>query len=145
MEKFFCIKVINKNGERGYVIDGPDGILISTGWVVSDIAKFPTYYDAQQFMREKKLENNQVKAYIRDNEDLMRDEKGSGVSPMEKDMFYLENEKGERAFYHTKEDGYYFQKGVVGSCVWESEKQCQEFIKGMEFPFKINIKKIEKK
>lgn len=145
MEKFFCIKLINKNGERGYVIDAPEGIMIAKGGIVSGIARFETYSDAQKFMREHKLENNQVKAYIRDNNDLIRDEMGSGAAPIESDVFYLENENGEKAFYDTKQGGYYFKKGEVGFPVWETEKQCRDFIKVMDFPFAINVKKIEKK
>lgn len=145
MEKFFCIKLINKNGERGYILDSPEGIMISRNGVVSNIKQFETYSHAQQWLRENKVENNQIKAYIRDNFDLIRDEKGSGGSVMEKDYYILENELGEKLCYDAKLDGYYFKKCEAMYCFFESEKQLKEFNEQFEFDVKVFIKKVSPK
>lgn len=145
MDKFFCIKLINKNGEWGYVIDGPKGIMISKGGITSNIAQFPTYSDASQFIRDKKLENNRVKAYVRDNNDLIKDEAGSGATPLKKEAYYLETDDGERACYDPKEESYYFKKSDIGYCLFESKIQCNRFIDELKFPFNINIRTISPK
>ncbi len=78
MEQFYVIKLINRDNERGYLIDTPKGIIISKGGITADITQFPTFQDAQQFIRDRKVERRGVKAYIRDNYDLMKDEAGKG-------------------------------------------------------------------
>ncbi len=151
MDAFYVIKLINNNtGVRGYVIDTPKGIMISTGGIVSDVTQFKTYQDAQLFIRGRKLERSGIKAYIRDNGDLMKDmgETG-GASPMQSDMFYLENMAGEKCFYDAKLEGYYFDKQDVGYCVWQTEEQLLEFVDSYAGKFeetgKLFVKKLEKK
>lgn len=141
MEKFFCIKLINKNGERGYILDSPEGIMIAKNGVVSNIKQFETYSHAQKWLRENKVENNRCKAYIRDNFDLMKDENGSGISVLEKEAYYLENEKGEKLCYDAEQEGYYFKKCEIMYCFFESEKELQEFCEQFEFDVKVIIKK----
>ncbi len=150
MDTFYVIKLINNNtGVRGYVIDTPKGIMISTEGIVSDITQFKTYQDAQAFMREKKLERGGVKAYIRDNGDLMKEmSETKGISPMKTDMFYLENMAMEKLFYDAKQEGYYFDKRDVGYCVWQTEEQLLEFVKvyaeKSDWTGKVFIKKVVK-
>lgn len=141
MEKFFCIKLINNNGERGYIMDSPNGIMISKNGVTSNVKKFETYSDAQQWLRENKVENNRCRAYIRDSNDLMKDEVGSGVSVVDKDVYYLENEHGEKLCYDASQDGYYFQKCETMYCLFKSDEQINEFLKQFEFQCKTIIKK----
>lgn len=73
MSEFYVIKLINHNGERGYLIDSPDGIKIVTGGVHTDITQFETEKAASCFIREKKIERRGVKAYIRSNTDMIND------------------------------------------------------------------------
>lgn len=143
MDKFYVIKLIAKNGNRGYLIDGPKEILISDG-VTAAIKQFKSYQDAQQFLRDRKVERNGIKAYIRDNEDLMKEEVANGAKIMENDMFYLENEEGKKCFYDTQQKGYFFDSPDVGYCVWYTEEQVSSFVKSMEFDERTFIKKIEK-
>ncbi len=147
MDTFYVIKLINNNtGVRGYVIDTPEGIMISTNGIVSDITQFKTYQDAQAFMRERKLERGGIKAYIRDNGDLMK-EMGEikGISTMQTDMFYLENLAGEKCFYDAKEEAYYFDKQDVGYCVWRTEDEMYAFKEQMGLGDTFEIKKLESK
>ena len=139
MDKFYVIKLISKSGERGYLIDSEKGILVANQ-LVCDITQFKTYQDAQTFLRERKIERGGVKAYIRDNEDMMKDNDIKGGTVLEKDVYYLENELGHKCFYDSKHKGYYFDSPDVGYCCWETEKQMQDFIDAMKFEEKVIIK-----
>lgn len=130
MEKFYVIKLINtRTSERGYLIDSPKGITISINGIHSDVTQFESFQKAQDFIREKKLERRGVKAYIRDNQDLMRDS-DSGAKVMEKEMFMICNLQNiqERLHFNSSNESYYFKEQNVGACIWETEKQAQDFI-----------------
>lgn len=142
MDKFYVIKLIQPDRKRGYVIDSPKGILISTSGLHPDVTQFPTYSDAYHFIRENKLERKGVKAYIRDNNDLIEEEKSS-ITPATSNMFYLENDKGEKAFYDAKHEGYYFQNRDAGYCFWDDEEQLKLFLQDMQFPNNVKIKRLE--
>lgn len=147
MEKFFCIKLIKKDGTRGYVTEcePPAPFVISINGVASNVMKFNTFTDANTFIKRHKIQNNQVKAYIRDNEDLMKDEQGSGISFLgEKEMWYVENAEGQKLFYTKKEDGYYFSSEKLGFCVWDNYVLLQMFIKEQRFDERVIIKKLKK-
>ena len=129
MEKFYVIKLINiRNGERGYVIDRKDGIMLSLNGLSPDVTMFENEIDARIFIKNKRLERQGMTAHIRSNEDLMVEEKGTNVRPADKDLFYIENSVGEKLFYDSKEDGYYFKYGDVGYPVWYSEEDTKKFI-----------------
>lgn len=142
MDKFYVIKLISKSGERGYLIDSPKGILVAKE-LVSDITQFNTYQEAQKFLRDRKIERGGVKAYIRDNDDMIKDSDIKGGSVLEKVVYYLENEAGQKCFYDSKFGGYFFESRDVGFCCWETEKQMQDFIDQMKFDEKVIIKKLE--
>ena len=80
MAGFYCIKLISKDGKRGWLIDRPDGIQIYTGGVTSDITQFETEQDAYKFIRERKLERKGVKAYVRTNQELLDESTKEGVA-----------------------------------------------------------------
>lgn len=139
---FFVIKVVNKDREKGYVIDRPDGISIITNGF-TDITQFKTWKEAYRFIRDKKLEKNGIKAYIISNQDLMEEEKNnSQIKVVNKIMYYLEDFTGRKLFYSTHDEDYYFDNRENGYCVFETEEQINRFIKQMIFPFKVEIKKI---
>ncbi len=147
MDTFYVIKVINNNtGVRGYIIDTPKGITVSAGGINGNVTQFKTYQDAQAFIRERKLESGGVKAYIRDNSDIMK-EVGElkGLSTLKTDAYYLEDKDGNKCFYDAKEEGYYFDKQDVGYCFWRTENEMQGFKEAMGLDDTFVIKKIESK
>ncbi len=132
METFWVIKTINKDGTRGYVMDTPQGIIIIQNGVTAEVTQFKTYQDAQQFIRERKIERQGIKAYIRDNNDLMKDENLSYVTAS-KPVYHLENQKGEKLYYESRNETYFFKMVDVGYPIFNAEKQCREFVKHYEF------------
>lgn len=134
-DEFWVIKVINKDGTRGYLMDTPNGLhVITDSGVLGDITQFATYQDAQKFIRERKVERKGVRAYIRDNNDLMKDEFTSMVAILpEKPVYYLENHKGEKLYYEAPKELYYFKNVDVGYPCWYNEKEVREFVKHYKF------------
>lgn len=139
---FYIIKLIKPDGEYGYVIDGKNGIALSVGAMHIDVTQFTSQYEAQKFINKNKLEKNGVKARIRSNQDLMEEEKGNGLKPVSKTLFYLENKQGEKCFYDSKEEGYYFENREHGYCVWNTEADIKNFCDNMPFPERPIIKKL---
>jgi len=130
MDTFYCIKLITSDGNRGYVMDTPKGIMIVSDGLHCDISRFKTYQEAQEFMRNRKLERNGVKAYIRDNQDLMKEFKDQVVPLTE--AWYIEDALGYKIFYDSGKDGYYLDNHDSGYCIWHDEKSCNEFIKAYD-------------
>jgi hypothetical protein len=126
MDKIYFIKILLPSGGRGYIIDTSKGIIIATNENIANITSFKSYQDAQQFIRERKIERRGVKAYIRDNQDLIKE---GFAKPVEKEMFFLENSTGEKLFYDSANECYYYDKASFGYCVWDSVEQLERFKK----------------
>ena len=137
MADFYCIRLINKDGTRGWLIDRPSGIEICIGGVMSDITQFDTEQDALKFIRERKVERGGAKAYVRTRQELMDEsikEGSPGISTADKPVYHLENHKGEKLFYDSKMEAYYFKAmGEFGYPCWQSEEQVRALVKGAEF------------
>jgi len=139
MVEFYCIKLIQKDGIRGWLIDSPRGIEISVGGATTDITQFETEQDALKFIRERKVERGGVKAYVRTNQELIQEYADSGVKgmsavPKDKAIYYLENHKGEKLFWDSKMEVYYFKNmGDVGYCAFDEEEQARVFVKEYKF------------
>lgn len=133
MDRFYVIKVINKDNTRGYVMDTPKGIIIIKNGIDAGVTMFQTYQDAQQFIRDRKIERKGVRAYIRDNDDLMKDEKVNFVTA-DKPIYSIENHKGERLVYESARNVYFFKKcGEVGFCIWYEEDEVRKFVDHYKF------------
>lgn len=148
-EKFYYLKVINsRNGTRGYVGENDKGEVVISDKFFQGTKMFPTYQEAQKFMREKKIERGGVTAHIRDNEDLMKETQLPGgdtnIKPVSGDVYMVENLSGQKCFFDPK-TGYFFKDGEVGACAWFSEKEVVEFIKNRNFPFEVKPYKLQKK
>ncbi len=143
MDTFYCIKLIGSNGNRGYVMDTPKGINLIVDGLIADITQFKTYQDAQQFIRDRKLERGGTKAYIRDNHDLIK-EFNKDLVKMDKDVFYIEDVLGYKLCFDSAKDAYFLDKRETGFCVWEAEEQCTQFINAYELT-DVFVKKIEYK
>lgn len=134
---FYCIRLINKDGTRGWIFDSKNGIKVMTDGVHSDITQFETEEDARQFIRDKKIERNGVKAYIRTNQELLdtvRKVGEQGISAMDKPTYHLENQKGYKCFYDSKIEGYFFKEmGEFGFPVWQDEESLIKFVRVAEF------------
>jgi hypothetical protein len=146
---FYVIKVINNNtGVRGYVIDKPKGIMLVTGGVVSDLTQFKEPGDAQMFIRQRKIERSGIRAYVRSNQDLMKEAKENnmpGISALQQTSFFLENDKGEKLCFDAGKDAYHFDKVDVGYCLWKTEDALKLFIAEMKLPGELKIKPLEPK
>ena len=135
----YCIKLIYKDGTRGWLIDRPTGIEICVGGVMSDITLFETEQDANKFIRERKLERSGVKAYVRTNQELLDEvskDGSAGMSsvPLDKPIYHLENQKGEKCFYDSTKEVYFFKTmGEFGFPVWYDEESIRRFAKDMKF------------
>jgi hypothetical protein len=152
MGAFYCIKLIrSSDGTRGWLIDRPTGIEIAVGGITSDITQFETEQDALKFIREKKVERGGCKAYVRTNQELMDEaiasgEKGISSLPKNKPIYHLENHLGEKLFYDSKMEAYYFKKVDMGYPVWDNEEEVRASVKkaGFEQPMIFMVKHIGK-
>jgi len=141
IENFYYLKVINtRNGERGYVFEKDGKVLIADVFKYDVVKIFKSYYDAQQYMREKKIERGGVTAHIRDMEDLKKE----GLISSTKDaLFTVVSDKGEKIFFDSLKQEYYFDNKPVGYCIWKAEKDVENFIKSFEFPCEVKCLKVE--
>ncbi len=127
MSGFYVIKIINKRGERGYLIDSPDGYKIALEAVTGDVANFGTFEEAATFIRKNRLENNGCKAYVLSNEDLLN-EKPTGIVNAEQlgkkkeELYFLETDKGMRLCYYARTQDYYFKKCDVGFVIYQESQ-----------------------
>ncbi len=122
MDTFYVIKLIAPNGNRGYVFDSPDGIMLVVGGIHANITQFPSFRDARNFIREHKMEKKGNRAYIRTNQDLIDEESNSpGISPAQEEVFYVGNDEGMRMFYDSKTGQYFFRMQDVGFCCWRKQ------------------------
>lgn len=140
MAEFYCIKLIrNSDGVRGWLIARPSGIEIAVGGVTSDITQFATEQEALKFIKDNKIERGGAKAYVRTNQELMEEsiasgEKGISTVSKDKPIYHLENQKGEKLFYDSKMEAYYFkQMGDLGFPIWNDEESMRIFVKEYKF------------
>ena len=126
MQKFYVIYLVFSSGEKGFLIDGKEGILVSHS-LDANIKQFISTYEAKKFIVDNQLERKGTKAYVRSNEDLV-DENTKGVIAFNESFFYIESEVGEKLYFDTKQDRYYFGFGDVGFCCWKNESDAKLFV-----------------
>lgn len=145
MPNFYCILLINNStGLRGYVLTDGDKILVSTGGAYDvRTRQFNTYQDAQQFIRDKKLERQGIKAYIRDDSDVMKE--ATNVRPSTTAMYYIEDMIGRKLYWNTQNNIYEFRHVDIGYPVWPSRQECEEAVRKLNFDFEVIIKTHEPK
>lgn len=151
-ENFYYIKLINtRSGERGFVTENNKGEVLLSDEFNQVTKQFPTYQEAQKYIREHKLERKGMTAHIRDNDDLMREANmpNSGITNMKrvdqyKDVYVLVNDKGQRCFFDSQK-GYYFKDGEVGSVCFFSMQEVDEFFTKVKFDFEVKPLKLENK
>ena len=151
-EKFYFLRLINtKNGERGYVCEQRGQILIADQFTQTT-KQFPTYQDAQKFMREHKLESKRVTVFILDNDDLIKEAANplNGIKNMKradsyKEIYVLVNPVGQRCFFDTEKGEYYFKDGEVGAVAFFSMEEVDTFFTKVRFAFEVKPLKLENK
>ncbi len=125
---FYCILAINKNtGKRGYVIETPMGIAVSDDFVAA-CKNFATYQEAQEFISSKKIERRGITAYIRDNNDIIKENKDKLIKAP-KDVYFIT--KGDGEYIHYSANEYYFRKGKVGACCWYNYEEVKKAIEAV--------------
>lgn len=141
-ELFFVIEVTKKSdNSRGFIIERPDGIHVSSE-PTAEMRQFDSYYEARQFIKKHHLERG-AKASILSNVQIiesMKEYKTLSKAPVV--YYYVINDIGQKLFFDTLEDGYYFKEGDVGYCVWQDEDAVKEFVKVMEFPPDVTHKRV---
>jgi hypothetical protein len=143
MDEFYVIKLIShRTGDRGFVSkEAEKGVMISDNFSTYT-KQFSTKKEAQNYIREKKLERGGYTAHIWSNNELI--ESGAIGKKMTEPLYTAINLKGENIFY-DEERGYYFEKREAGYCVWKTEQDVQDFILKMNFDYDVLVKKIEPK
>lgn len=173
MELFYCIKIINqRTGVRGYIDESDGEIKVSVDGITVNIKQFKTYQDAQQFIRDNKIEGKGVTAYIRDSNDLIKDNT-KGIVKVENDVFSIvlsaifmnESERAELeekmkdpnfkldkeptikyAHFDTAKQEYYFDDPMFGALAFPDEKSAKEFMKTYFSDIKgVSVKRIPAK
>ncbi len=143
MNKFYVIKLVNEKSEaNGFVIDGPDGIILASEYVI-EVKQFHSHLQAKQFIFDNKLEQKRTKAYIRSSEDIMDEGGSKNIVPAQGEVCYIENAEGEKIFFDTKHQCYYFELRDVGQCCWKTKDDAQKFIDGCDFKCEVFIKSIK--
>ena len=134
---FYCIKLINVNGVRGWLYDSKDGIQIITGGMHANITQFSTQKEAERFIRDRKLERQGTKAYVRTNQDIIDEAaiiETKGVFKIKEPLFSLQNQLGHKLFYDSKKEEYFFKPDVVfGYPAWKNEADATQFVQALEF------------
>lgn len=143
-DKFYAIKLVNtKTGKSGYLRENAKGGIDMMFGPTHDFTQFKTYQKAQHYLRGKNIEKAGIKAYIKNNEDMMRELAADpNYVPMKSDMFCIENQDGLKLFYSSILEIYHFDTPNVGFCAWTSEEAALDF--NEEYKFKdVSIKKME--
>jgi hypothetical protein len=133
MEKFYCIKCCNQ-GVDGYVVKTPTGIMMAPIFIM-DCLKFSSYQQAQEFIREHDLEKNGIKAYILDNDDIIKQVNGTESTSAMKKSWAIVDESGDYVHYEPKQEAYFFDKQWGGACSFEDQEKASEFIQKMKVDF----------
>lgn len=125
MEPFYCVKMVLPDGSRGYVVNNLYGLNVAIEGSLFGMLLFKTYTETQAFLRETVDESLGAKTYIRDNEDLAKDETvKEGIVSLERNMYCLEMVSGERLCYSHQEQGYCFNKYDFYFCAFYDKYLC---------------------
>ena len=110
----YVIQVITKAGKKGYVFDSKDGLMVIVDGITAEVTIFDSFDEAKKFIRNHKLERKFKFAFAKDFQSLI-DEKEKGlVSNLGEDLFYIENELGEKMCYDTKNQSTSFKNARSG-------------------------------
>lgn len=141
MDEFYVIKLINhRSGDRGFVSSNTDkGVMISDNFG-THTKQFASKKEAQNYIREKKLERGGYTAHLWSNTELMGE--GNVGKKMTEPLFTAINLSGDNIFYDD-ERGYYFDKREAGYCIWKTEQDVKDFILKMNFDYDVLVKKLE--
>lgn len=127
---FYVIRMISPSGERGYLFDSKDGIKIITE-MRADVTQFQTFDEATAFIREHKLERRGVRAYAIDSNALL-DDKLFMQGTDGQEVYFIENDAGQKVFFNAKEGVHFFRKADVGFCCWKDDDNLRNMVKELE-------------
>ncbi|MES2287617.1 MAG: hypothetical protein V4547_18120 [Bacteroidota bacterium] len=115
MDKFYCIQLISKTGDKRWIISNPPEVLVVDQYVI-EVTRFDSWESANMFVKEHQLnQDGSVIVKIYSNTELMEMEL-PGMKPATGGLYYLETAHGEKLC--VSPNGYYFKKCDVGYCVW---------------------------
>lgn len=142
MDEFYTIKIFNKStGKRGFVII-QDGKLMISDTFTGLCSQFPTKKAAYSFIKDNKLNKNDIETLIMSNEDLMKD--GVGRKAESTENFYAVMDlNGDFLFFNTLTSEYYFDQRDTGYCIWNDRISIDEFINSRDLGREVVIKQIK--
>lgn len=123
--------LVNKFNERGFVKDMRGSYGVTTGIIISpDIKQFGSYAHAQEFLIRENCERDGTRAYIYDNDDLLKMVEAVSAHDITKPVYAIQNPLGERLQYSAQLEGYFFlEKGADSFSVWNSAKDAVDVMK----------------
>jgi len=146
MNKKYVIELTTKEGKKGYFVkEDENGYMISEGGINPDVKQFDSPQHANKFLlfKRKKFKRNGIKVRIISLQELAQEGVAGLTSTSEMDLWYFENELGQKLFYNQEEEGYYFSSEETGYCVFDDKYKMQEMLDTMDFPCEAVIKKFE--
>lgn len=148
-DKFWVIQVIPNRGPRGYILDKPGALKMATA-ICGDTKRFYDFGEAEQFIKDSRLNNNGNRAYARDSDELMN-MKEAGLKTIDQiesetgaELVYIENEAGQRLCYNSQAEQYYFSHVKVGFCVWQNHAAIEDMALnlGKDMNMVLSVKKV---
>ncbi len=136
MNKIYFIEVTNLKKETGFVYESGKEVHIALGGIDARITQYKSWDFANRRIRQLGLNANGATAKVVSNQEVIdRKVNGLTLATTHKIIYWLENNKGEKLFYDTKNQGYLFEKGDVGYCIWWDEllQELKDFVKLMNF------------
>lgn len=134
MEKFYVIKVISKNGTKGF-IGGANGDIVVYSEFTGQCQLFESHEQAKIFIKEKRIETKGATCVIYSNEELLDTNQAGMAKPISKTLYYIENISGQKIIYDNLRQEYKVSFADAGFCVWETIEQANEFINSIEGDF----------
>jgi len=125
MHKSFIIKLINPNGQKGYVCKNKKGVFISIDSVNTSIIQFESDKEAKTFIKENRLERGKTKAYVKSNEELLTDGKIEGITQLKDTKYYIGDDYGRKVYFDIPSWGYYLNQGNIGYCCWNTKAEAE--------------------
>lgn len=134
----YVIKLITPTGNRGYVYDSNGEIIVVQNGYDPNITLFSDVQSARTFIKERKLEKKGIKAFVRTTIEMVDDQEFGGAVPVTGEMYYVENDEGQRVFQNTQTGDFFFRKQEVGFCCWNQDalEELNKLVEGInsEFP-----------
>ena len=144
MSKFYVVQVIIKRqgySARGFVCI-EKGVIGISDTLDGRVEIFTSFQEAQDFIKERKINKAGMNAYVKSSEELMVANKSDMaiVSESANELFYIEQAGTGKKVCFTQ-GNYVFRDCTVGFCVWKKDDNLTNMLKVLEDKnFKVTVK-----